>query len=504
MRYRTKILLAFILLKFLLQIFLLSPEYELHRDEFLYLDQANHLAWGYLSVPPLISWTSYLIHILGNSVFWIKFFPALYGAGTIYLVWKAIEALDGTVFALILGTVCVLLSALLRLNTLYQPNSMDVLCWTAVYFCLLKFLKSNDNFWLYSAAVGFAIGLLNKYNIAFLALGLIPIIFLTRERKVFSQARIFWAAGLSMVITAPNIIWQVWEDFPVFHHLNQLAQTQLIHVDRWDFLKMQPIFYPGGMLVVLVALYALVRFPNFNCYRLFFWSFWFTLAIFLYFRAKDYYAIGIYPIYIAFGSAYLGHILSAGWRRYLQPAVIGIPILLFIPMFQVAFPNRSPEYITRHQNIYEKLGLLRWEDGNNHQIPQDFADMLGWKELASKVDSVYSIVEGYTLVLCDNYGQAGAINFYSRQNVRAVSFEADYLNWFDLSIPYDNLIRIKSRRNAEEEFDETSPFFQNSARAGIVTHPFAREHGTTIFLFEGARIDIRERIQVEINEKRNR
>src|SRR5690606_41967099 len=132
MRYRTKILLAFILLKFLLQIFLLSPEYELHRDEFLYLDQANHLAWGYLSVPPLISWTSYLIHILGNSVFWIKFFPALYGASTIYLVWKAIEALDGTVFALILGTVCVLLSALLRLNTLYQPNSMDVLCCTAV------------------------------------------------------------------------------------------------------------------------------------------------------------------------------------------------------------------------------------------------------------------------------------------------------------------------------------------------------------------------------------
>ena len=102
MTKKTFILIGFILLKFLLQILLLSPDYDLQRDEYLHLDQANHLAWGYLSVPPFTSWTSYIIQLLGNGIFWIKFFPALYGAITIYLVWKAIEELNGNLFALIL------------------------------------------------------------------------------------------------------------------------------------------------------------------------------------------------------------------------------------------------------------------------------------------------------------------------------------------------------------------------------------------------------------------
>jgi hypothetical protein len=47
------VLILFILAKFILQYSLISPEYELQRDEYLHIDQANHLAWGYLSVPPV-------------------------------------------------------------------------------------------------------------------------------------------------------------------------------------------------------------------------------------------------------------------------------------------------------------------------------------------------------------------------------------------------------------------------------------------------------------------
>src|SRR4249920_1469408 len=77
----------------------------------------------------------FLFHLLLpglHTLFWVKFFPATYGALTIYIVWKAIEELNGNLFALILGSTCVLFSALLRLNTLYQPNSFDVLSWTII------------------------------------------------------------------------------------------------------------------------------------------------------------------------------------------------------------------------------------------------------------------------------------------------------------------------------------------------------------------------------------
>jgi hypothetical protein len=215
--------------------------------------------------------------------------------------------------------------------------------------------------------------------------------------------------------------------------------------------------------------------------------------------------MGIYPIYIAFGSVYLANILKDGRRKYLQPVAMAVPVLLFVPIYNVAFPNRNPEYIIQHSEIYKKLGLLRWEDGKDHLLPQDFADMLGWKELALKVDNVYLSLpnKNNTLILCDNYGQAGAINFYTSQKLRAVSFSADYINWFDLTKKYENLIRVKEKEDANAELEETSPFFQNSLLADSITNTYAREFGTAIFSFAGAKIDIRQRIINEINVKKN-
>ena len=48
MTKRTVLLVGFIILKFVLQYVLIDPEYDLHRDEYLHLDQAGHPAWGYL------------------------------------------------------------------------------------------------------------------------------------------------------------------------------------------------------------------------------------------------------------------------------------------------------------------------------------------------------------------------------------------------------------------------------------------------------------------------
>ena len=505
MTKKTTILIGFIGLKFLLQFLLLSSEYELQRDEYLHLDQANHLAWGYLSVPPFTSWTSYFIQLLGNSIFWIKFFPALYGALTIYIVWKAIEELNGNLFALILGATCVLFSALLRLNTLYQPNSFDVLSWTVLYFILLKYIKTDDLKWVYVGAIAFSIGFLNKYNIIFLLIGLLPSLLITEHRKIFLKPILYFAILVGLVLILPNLVWQYNNNFPVFHHLKELTQTQLVNVNRFAFLKNQLLFFVGSLIVIFSSFYALLFYKAFKKYRLFLFFILFTLIAFLYFKAKDYYAIGIYPIYIAFGSVYLADVLKDGWRKYLQPVAIAVPLLLFIPIYNVAFPNKSPEYIVQHSENYKKLGLLRWEDGKDHLLPQDFADMLGWKELALKVDSVYLSLpdKSNTLILCDNYGQAGAINFYTSQKLRAVSFNADYINWFDLSKKYENLIRVKEAEEVNVELQETSPFFQNSTLANSITNQYAREYGTGIFVFTGAKIDIRQRIQDEIDEKKN-
>ena len=505
MTKKTLLLTGFIIAKFILQYILISPEYELQRDEFLHLDQAHHLAWGYVSVPPVTSWISSIIFLLNNSLFWIRFFPALFGALTLVVVWKAIEALKGNIFALVLGAICVLFSALLRLNSLYQPNSLDALCWTTFCFILIKYADTENSKWFYMGMVVLAVGFLNKYNIVFLLVGVLPALLLLK-RSAFSDKHFYISIVVFLLLILPNLVWQYHNNFPVYHHMQQLAKTQLININRWDFLKDQLLFFIGSFFVILSGLYALLFYKPYKKYRFFFWTLCFTLMVFTWLKAKSYYAVGLYPIYIAFGAVYLQTILNSGWKKYLQPVAILIPVLFFIPMYSIVFPNKSPDYIATHPASYKKFGLLRWEDGKDHAIPQDYADMLGWKELANKVDSVYTTLAAreQTLILCDNYGQAGAINYYKKnKNITAHSFNADYINWFQPDIKYVNLIRVKEFESVAGELKETSPFFDSSYTAGSVTNTFAREFGTTIFVFEKARIDIGERIKKEIDDEKN-
>jgi hypothetical protein len=132
--------------------------------------------------------------------------------------------------------------------------------------------------------------------------------------------------------------------------------------------------------------------------------------------------------------------------------------------------------------------------------------MLGWKELASKVDSVYTQLpkDEYTFVLCDNYGQAGAINYYAKnKKIKAVTFNADYINWFNLDPKIENVIRVKVFEESKEELELSGPFFNASSVAGSITNPLAREYKTTIFVFRKARADINQKLKIELEEERN-
>jgi len=505
MSKKTIILIGFIVLKFILQYVLISPEYDLQRDEYLHLDQAHHLAWGYLSVPPVTSWISYIIFLLGNSVFWVKFFPALFGVLTLLVVWRTIETLKGNLYALILGATCIVFSSLLRINMLYQPNSLDVLCWTTFYYIIVQYVTTEKPKWFFIGATVFAIGFLNKYNILFLLIGLFPALILSNQRQILTQKKLYYALTLGLVLILPNLLWQYNNRFPIVHHMKELAETQLVNVDRTGFLKEQVLFFIGSFFVILTAFYALLFYKPFAKYKFFLASIIFTLAVFLYFKAKAYYAIGLYPVYIAFGAVFLSQLLQTGWKRFLKPVFIIIPLLFFIPMNNFVFPNKSPEYIVKNPEKYKKMGMLRWEDGKDHQLPQDFADMLGWKELARKTDSVYALSpkSENTLVLCDNYGQAGAINYYTKKGIKAVSFNADYINWFNLNLYYKNLIRIKEFDENNNELKETGPYFESASIACEITNQYAREYRTTIFVFKNAKININKRLEKEIRKEKN-
>ncbi len=507
MKKNTIILLSFITAKFILQYILISPVYDLHRDEYLHLDQANHLAWGYISLPPVTSWISYIIKLLGNGFFWVKFFPALFGALTIVVVWKTIEELKGNLFALVLGSLAVLVSVILRINILFQPNSLDVFFWSLTYYTIVKYISTNNPKWFLAMGVALGFGILSKYNIIFLAAGLLPAVLLTAHRKIFLDKNLYISIGIVFIIVLPNLLWQFQNHFPTLQQLRELASTQLVNVNRFGFIKEQLLYFISAAFIIIASYFAFFIYPPFKKYRLFFWAYLITISIFVFLKAKSYYAIGLYPIFIAFGSVYLENLFATGWRKYLRPVAIVLVVGLAVPFILVGFPFNSPEQIVSSSKRYKAFGLLRWEDGKDHDLPQDFADMIGWSDLAKKVDSTYRKLQdkNNTLVFCDNYGQAGAINYYSAfKNINAVSFSTDYINWIKLDKEIKNVILVKEADDDDSTRKKEKFLFDSIFLAGKNDNPYSREQGTKIFLLKGAKADINKLFAKEIKERKSK
>lgn len=495
----TVLLGIFVLIKMILQYVLVNPVYELHRDEFLHLDQAKHLAWGYHSVPPLTSWVSWLILQLGNSFFWVRFFPALFGALTIIVVWKTIEHLKGSLMACFWAAFGLTFSTLLRLNILYQPNSLDILCWTLLFYTLFRFIQSTKPKWLYLMAITFAIGFLNKYNITFCLIAMLPALLLGSQRKVFLNPHFYGALVLGLLLISPNLIWQFQHDFPVFKHLKELNDTQLVNVNRMDFVKEQFFFFLGAILMLIAAFVSFFSYPPFKPYRVLFWTYIFAIAIFIFLKAKAYYAIGLYPIFFAFGAIYLIDFCRKGWAYYLRFVVIAMILFMCWPLYRITMPSRTPaDYVEAAKNK-RPFSTHTWEDGKKHPISQDFADMLGWKELARKTDSVYNSLpdKAHIFIISNNYGETGAINYYTKVKGLVVhSFSTDYINWMQLGPEIKTLIRIKEAHDTDLTHEKT--LFGHIVSVAQIENPYAREKGTQILVMTQPKTDINTIIRQEL------
>ena len=479
------ILFVLISIKLLVQFVFVNPVYELHRDEFLHLDQAFHPAIGYISVPPFTSWMASLIYLLGGGLFWVRFIPALFGAATIVFGWLIAETLGGKLPAKLLTSIVLIFSIYTRINVLFQPNSFDILVWTVIFYLFLKYVSDHRVKWLYLLSIVTALGLYNKYTIVFLIIGLFAGFLLTKQRSVFTKKALYYAAGLSVLLVSPTILWQITNHFPVIHHMQALKESQLVNVNRTDFLVDQLKY---GLITIpsLTAFGALLFYKPFKPYRFVIWTFIVVMTLFTVSRAKSYYTLGLYPVLFAFGSVYL-EVLFKRWKTILISFFAVTQMLAFFFIVKYLMPFQQPAEIIANKEAYERIGLLRWEDGLNHPLPQDFADMLGWKEMAGKALLAYNMIPAdelaNTLIYCENYGQAGALNYYNRTKMaEAYSFNTDYIYWIPKEIKFQHILFV-----GKIPGDEVINMFRDYKLVGEIENEFAREKGTKIFLLLDAK-----------------
>jgi hypothetical protein len=150
--------------------------------------------------------------------------------------------------------------------------------------------------------------------------------------------------------------------------------------------------------------------------------------------------------------------------------------------------------------------MLRWEDGKTHALPQDYADMLGWKELAVIMDSICMELPNleHTFILCDDYGQAGAINFYTQnKKVTAHSYSADYITWIRFDKKITDVVLVKETYyDRDRGRIKEIPVFDTVYLAAQRINQYAREDTIAIYVLKGAKVDINKIIKDDVNKRK--
>ena len=155
-----------------------------------------------------------------------------------------------------------------------------------------------------------------------------------------------------------------------------------------------------------------------------------------------------------------------------------------------------------------ETGALKWEDQKNHPLPQDFADMLGWEEMAQKAAAAFSTLnkeeKKQTIIFCDNYGMAGAINFYRKKYnfPEAYSDNASFLYWLPDQMPMKNLVLITG--DQDEMQHDFIKDFSSAILYDSITNPYAREHGSLIIILKGANDTFRKMFEEKIDQDKKR
>ena len=485
----TYIIAAFAVIKFLIPFLLIHPQFELHRDEYLYLADADHLAWGFIEMPPMLAVMGYISKLMGSSMQSVYMWGSLFGALTVIMVGKIVIQLKGNSTAVFIACLAFLCSGFLRMNILFQPNFLDVFFWTLGSYFIICWTDTDDKKFLYYIGICFGFGILGKYTTAFYIVAFLAAVVLTERRKWLLSPHFSYAMLLGLAICSPNLIWQYQHHFPVMHHMDLLTAQQLQYNSRVDFLSSQLLMSLPSFFIWLGGLWYLLMKNDGRKHISIALIYIGIIAILLYFNGKGYYAAAIYPSLMAFGGVWFSKLAVGRFKIFLTWFASVFMLGMAILALPLIVPYMSPEKLEDYYKAihFEKSSVLRWEDHLQHPLPQDFSDMLGWKEMAEKTAKVYrglpDSVKAQTMVYGDNYGEAGALSFYRKKLglPEIFSDNASYVFWLPDHFTVKYFLFVTHYLP-----DADDAFFNHWGKREIidsVTQKYAREYRAKIILY---------------------
>ena len=396
--------------------------YGIFRDELYYIACSNHLALGYVDQPPLSIYLLSLSRaIFGDSLFAIRLFPAVAGALTVLFTGLIVRKLGGGKPAIILAGLAVMLAPIqLGMNSVYSMNSFDILIWTILAYIIVLFIQENRSKWWILLGLLMGLGLLNKIGMLWFGFGFFMALLVTPLR-MHLKTKWPWITGtMAFLLFAPFILWNILNDFPHLEFIRNASTLKYAGITVKDFIIGQLILQnPAALPVWLAGLYYFFFHKQGRTFRIL--GIIFAVAFLILVingHSKAEYLSPAYTMLFAGGAVFLEGLFSRRnlrWLKFAVPAVIVISGIFMAPVVLPVLP------VETFINYSEKIGMGPGNDEGKElaQLPQFYADMFGWENMAATVAGVYHNLsdeeQKKTVIFGRNYGEAGAIDYYQER-----------------------------------------------------------------------------------------
>ena len=412
--------------------------YGAFRDELYYMACGEHLAWGYVDQPPLIALLAWLVrHVFGSSLFAIRIGCVVAGVAVVYFTGILARELGGGWFAQFLAAISILFApGYLAFDSFFSMNAFEpVFCLFCGWIAVRIVNGASPRWWLAFGVLG-GLGVENKHSMLVFGFGLVAGLILSGQWRLFRSKWVWIGGAIALLLFFPNLLWEARHGWPQIQVVRNAQLYKNVPISPLRFLAEQILFLgPLSLPIWLGGLFWLFTREG-KRFRFFGWAYLIALAAFIGGHGKSYYPLPVYPLLLAAGGVAFEQLTAQrerAWGRYAYPALLVVGGLFMIPFGVPVLPVDT--FLRYAQMLPYSKSVTTERDAAGAELPQLYADMFGWDNLAITVARVYRSLppaeQASCAILGGNYGEAGAIDYYGPALglPKAVGGHNSYYDW---------------------------------------------------------------------------
>jgi 4-amino-4-deoxy-L-arabinose transferase-like glycosyltransferase len=463
---------------------LTNGEYGFHRDELATLDDARHLAWGYVAYPPLTPAVAQVaLQVFGPSLPGVRLFAALAQGAAMLLAGLMARGLGGGRWAQVVATLAVGIAPIsLIQGALFQYVGFDYLWWVVVAYSTICLLRSDNPRWWLVIGAAIGLGMLTKYTMAFCIAGLVAGVLLTSARRYLASPWLWGSAALALLIVLPHLLWQARHGFVSLAFLAAIHARD-VAIGRTQGYLVEQLFISASLVTIplwIAGLWFYLFARAGRRYRLVGWMYVVPFALFFVAQGRSYYLGPAYPMLIAAGAVvgerWLGSLRAR--QAWVGRSITGTALATGVVIGGALMLPIAP------------VGSGLWDLTST--VHDNFVEQIGWPELVATVAEIYAALpvdeRSGTAILAGNHGEAGAINLYGGAAGLPAAISGVNSNWERGygDPPPRTLIVLGFRRDAAERLFATCELAGRLTNRYGVRNAESRDH-PDVFVCRGPR-----------------